>query len=146
MMSSRARVLAGVGALIMGLCVLALASHSTSRPTEELSIVGGPADTEAAKAAFAAAHPALPDCPWSYDDQDKWGTICGKRYSLCATGAQQSPINIKLLRLTQGPVLKDIQKTSASRESVMVLPFGDDRTCCDQVIVCVEVIARLTQL
>jgi hypothetical protein len=43
-------------------------------------------------------------------------------------------------------VVSGIQKTSASRESVVVLPFGDDRTYCDQVIVCVEVIARLTQL
>ena len=48
----------------------------------------------------------LPECNWSYAGEtgpDNWGTICGKRYPTCAAGRQQSPINIKVLRMLQGP-------------------------------------------
>ena len=78
--------------------------------TALLRIEGGPADTFAAaaeaEAASAKAAEAAAACPWSYEGANgpaNWGTICGKIFSECATGMQQSPINIKLLRMRQGP-------------------------------------------
>jgi len=60
----------------------------------------------ATKTTLALAATLAPNCSWSYagaNGPDNWGTICGAKYPLCASGTQQSPINIKVLRMLQGP-------------------------------------------
>lgn len=54
----------------------------------------------------SAASQLEPECVWSYGGEngpDNWGSICHKKYPVCASGRKQSPINIKTARMAQGP-------------------------------------------
>lgn len=62
---------------------------------------------EAESPATAVGQGEEPVCEWSYsgaNGPEAWGSICNKKYEICATGLKQSPVNIKTLRTAKGPV------------------------------------------
>ena len=85
----------------------------------------------AAAPAAAAAAGEEPMCEWSYsgaNGPEAWGSICSKKYPLCAAGRKQSPVNIKTLRTAKGPV--------STAPSLLFLSLSPSRDCRSQRCAC----------
>jgi len=55
-------------------------------------------------------------CHWDYTDPSQWGTICNGSYPLCASGTEQSPIDIKeaLVNKNLKPLIHIYQQGNAT--------------------------------